>query len=302
MTHTFEQYFAHMNDLVVFRDAERGILNVNPAFTRIFGGDPDDWAGRHFDGAALGAQIGAFHNSRAYGQVRADGKTYWVEWDEADLPDGGSIAIGRLNADRRSLNRRESLPERERRRNKSRVCVPSMQAKPAAIPTPPPPAAIAAPEPDMHSELPSDAAFAPPPPFAEETQERAQFTVLLAEDDPLSAKLATALLQREDCVVIHVTDGKQAVELARQRTFDLVFMDMRMPFVDGPNACRAIRALGGAWTDIPIVALTANAFEEDRKTCLAAGMTGFITKPISAQTLLAARERWTFTKKPARIA
>jgi CheY-like chemotaxis protein len=298
MGHTFDTYFTHMNDLAVCRDAERRIVSVNPAFTNIFGGNPEDWTDRHFDGAVSGARIGAFHDNRAYGQVLAQGRTYWVEWDEAPLPQGGSIAIGRINADRRTAHRAAEAPERDRRRNKSSVMVPATKTTKASRPAPPPatlPPVKNPPEAPATS-VQNQSAPASAAPTPNHTR------ILLVEDDPLSAKLAMALLGRENCTVIHVSDGNEALDLARTQIFDLVFMDMRMPKMDGPSACRAIRALGGPWKDIPIIALTANAFEEDRKACLAAGMTGFVTKPIDAQTLLAVRERWTLSEKQAKLA
>ena len=69
-------------------------------------------------------------------------------------------------------------------------------------------------------------------------------------------------------------------------TFDIVFMDMRMPVMDGLEATRAIRALGGAWSRIPIVALTANAFPEDVRMCREAGMNDFVAKPTRKKVLV----------------
>jgi len=298
MGHTFDTYFTHMNDLAVCRNAKRRIISVNPAFTRIFGGEPEDWTDRRFDGAVSGAQIGAFHDNRAYGQVLAEGHTYWIEWDEAPLPQGGSIAIGRINADRRTARRAAEAPGRDRRRNKSSVMVPATNKTKIIKPTPPPASLTPAENPPVTSspQTPVQSASDTENPTPNHTR------ILLVEDDPLSAKLAMALLGRENCTVIHVSDGNEALDLARTQVFDLVFMDMRMPKMDGPSACRAIRALGGSWKDIPIIALTANAFEEDRKACLAAGMTGFVTKPIDARTLLAVRQRWTLSEKQAKLA
>ncbi len=284
-----------MNDLAVCRDSERRITNVNPAFISIFGGEPDDWSGQNFDGAVLGAQIGAFHDTRAYGQVNVGGRIRWIEWDEAALPGGGSLAIGRINADRRTLGRGELSPERDRRRNKSSISVPGQRSKQKGKSSAPP-AVLGGGVPENTGN--PDVAGVPTSSLAQDTHT----SILLVEDDPLSAKLAMALLGRANCKVTHVEDGHEALEIARQQTFDLVFMDMRMPKLDGPSACRAIRALGGAWADVPIIALTANAFEDDRKICQAAGMTGFVTKPISAQTLLAVRERWTSATNQARMA
>jgi CheY-like chemotaxis protein len=114
--------------------------------------------------------------------------------------------------------------------------------------------------------------------------------VLLAEDNPVGALLARTLLRREGCVVETAATGDEAVAATKRARYDLVFMDMRMPGMDGPAATRAIRA-GGDRT--PIVALTANAFAEDRKACLEAGMDDHLVKPLEPDALRAALTRWT---------
>jgi len=106
--------------------------------------------------------------------------------------------------------------------------------------------------------------------------------VLLAEDNPVGALLAKTLLRREGCVVETAGTGEEAVQALKRARYDLVFMDMRMPGMDGPAAARAIRARGD---DTPILALTANAFAEDRERCLAAGMNDFLTKPVEPDEL-----------------
>jgi signal transduction histidine kinase/CheY-like chemotaxis protein len=109
--------------------------------------------------------------------------------------------------------------------------------------------------------------------------------VLLAEDDPTNQLVFAKLLESVPSKLTVATNGREALEQARARTFDVVFMDMRMPEMDGLEATRAIRALGGAWTGIPIVALTANAFAEDVRACLDAGMNDFIAKPLRKAVL-----------------
>lgn len=123
--------------------------------------------------------------------------------------------------------------------------------------------------------------------------------VLLAEDNPVGALLAKTLLRREGCVVETAGTGEEAVQALKRARYDLVFMDMRMPGMDGPAAARAIRARGD---DTPIVALTANAFAEDRKTCLEAGMNDHLVKPLEPEALKAALARWTQRDIRAKVA
>ncbi|THD74353.1 MAG: response regulator [Phenylobacterium sp.] len=113
--------------------------------------------------------------------------------------------------------------------------------------------------------------------------------ILLVEDNPINALLARALLTREGCEVDHATGGADALAAAKVGTYDLILMDMRMPGMSGEEAARALRAMG---VTAPIVALTANAFEEDRRLCLAAGMNDFLVKPLSPDALRAMLTRW----------
>jgi len=113
--------------------------------------------------------------------------------------------------------------------------------------------------------------------------------VLLAEDNPINALLARALLEREGCAVRRVANGAEALEAAAAAAYDLILMDVRMPGIDGLQAAAALRARG---ITAPIVALTADAFEDDRKACLAAGMDDFLTKPLDLAALRAVLARW----------
>ena len=115
--------------------------------------------------------------------------------------------------------------------------------------------------------------------------------VLLAEDHPLSQDILFEMLEDLGCEVDIASDGAEAVACARDRGYDLILMDMQMPELDGLAATRAIRALPGH-RDTPIVALTANAFAEDRQRCLDAGMNAHIAKPVTPATLAAALGRW----------
>lgn len=114
-----------------------------------------------------------------------------------------------------------------------------------------------------------------------------QVKVLLAEDNAINALLTRTLLEAEGCLCDVVEDGVLAVEAVRNNQYDLVFMDMRMPNMDGLEATRKIRSLGHNAKVLPIVALTANAFDDDRNACFDSGMNDFMTKPVSAEELSA---------------
>ena len=109
--------------------------------------------------------------------------------------------------------------------------------------------------------------------------------ILLAEDNAINALLTRTLLEAEGCTVDVVEDGALAVEAVRNGAYDMIFMDMRMPNMDGLEATRKIRAMGHGADKLPIVALTANAFDDDRNACFDSGMNDFMTKPVAAEEL-----------------
>jgi CheY-like chemotaxis protein len=113
--------------------------------------------------------------------------------------------------------------------------------------------------------------------------------VLLVEDNPINALLARALLGREGCDIDHALDGSEAIAAVKTNAYDLILMDMRMPGLSGEETARRLRADG---VTTPIIALTANAFEDDRRACLAAGMDDFLVKPLSPDALRGALSRW----------
>lgn len=123
--------------------------------------------------------------------------------------------------------------------------------------------------------------------------------VLLVEDNPVGALLATTLLKRQGCVVETAAGGEEALRALERARFDLVLMDMRMPGMDGLTATRALRARGDT---TPVLALTANAFADDRRACLEAGMDDHLTKPLDLEALTAALTRWTNPPERAKVA
>ena len=115
--------------------------------------------------------------------------------------------------------------------------------------------------------------------------------VLLAEDNAINREVAVAILQDVDLEVDTAADGAEAVALVERNTYRLVLMDMQMPNMDGLDATRQIRKLPQAAT-LPIIAMTANAFHEDRLRCLDAGMDDFISKPVSPEVLYGVLLKW----------
>ena len=116
--------------------------------------------------------------------------------------------------------------------------------------------------------------------------------ILLAEDNELNREIAVEILSKYGFVVDTAENGVEAVEKIKESKpgdYDLVLMDVQMPLMDGGEAARQIRALPDpALAKIPILAMTANAFEEDRKSALECGMNGFLSKPINIEELIAA--------------
>jgi CheY-like chemotaxis protein len=134
--------------------------------------------------------------------------------------------------------------------------------------------------------------------------------VLLAEDNPINALLASRVVEKAGCTTVLATDGRKAVEAVRRSLdgteppFDVILMDVHMPELDGLEAVAELRKLvielgamprHGDQPPImlpPIVALTANAFSEDRQRCLDVGMDDYLSKPFERADLEAILDRW----------
>jgi two-component system sensor histidine kinase/response regulator len=117
------------------------------------------------------------------------------------------------------------------------------------------------------------------------------FRALLADDNAVNRELGIALLQQLGLLVATAVDGHDAVQQVAAGNFDLVLMDLQMPRLDGLAATRDIRALPQG-RDLPVIAMTASVCEQDRATCLAAGMNDFVAKPVDIRALAGTLARW----------
>ena len=128
--------------------------------------------------------------------------------------------------------------------------------------------------------------------------DRKALSVLLAEDNDINALLVIALLAREGHAVERVSNGQEALDALSKKAYDLVLMDVHMPVMDGLEATRQIRARG---LGLPVIALTANAMDEDRRICLDAGMNDYLAKPIDPDLFEALVERFSAPAEAPRM-
>jgi PAS domain S-box-containing protein len=115
--------------------------------------------------------------------------------------------------------------------------------------------------------------------------------ILLVEDEPINQEIALEQLRQIGMDAEAANNGVEAIERVRQTPFDIILMDMQMPKIDGPEATRQIRRIPGC-ERIPIVAMTANAFNEDRERCLQSGMNDFLSKPVNPDVLYSTLLKW----------
>ncbi len=123
-------------------------------------------------------------------------------------------------------------------------------------------------------------------PVAFPTRACGQLRVLLVEDNPANQKLATYILKDRGHVVEIAGDGEEAVYLTERNRYDVILMDVQMPGMNGLEATAAIRKRDGPQSRVPIIAMTAHALKDDRDHCLAAGMDGYLSKPVNAQEMI----------------
>ena len=123
--------------------------------------------------------------------------------------------------------------------------------------------------------------------------------VLLAEDNPVNQKVARKLLERLGCTVEVAGDGRKAVDLTAESTFDVVLMDVQMPVMDGFEATKAIREREGDAGRVPIIAMTAHAMDGDRERCLGRGMDDYLSKPVNLEEMGETLRRWSTAPESA---
>jgi two-component system sensor kinase len=117
-------------------------------------------------------------------------------------------------------------------------------------------------------------------------RQESSLRVLVVDDSPVNREVASGLLELCGHVVHTVADGAEAVREVADNDYDLVFMDLEMPEMDGLAATRAIRQLSNGRSQVPIYAMTAHALAESDQKCRDAGMDGFITKPLIPEQLI----------------
>lgn len=154
-------------------------------------------------------------------------------------------------------------------------------------------------EAEIQTTAPSAAPAEPPPASAEALllAHCRGARVLMVEDEPINREVARQLLEDVGLQVFVAEDGAKALAMAQAEGFDLIVMDMQMPVMNGVEATRALRA-DSLNRDTPVVAMTANAYEEDRQLCFAAGMNEHLSKPVQPEILYQTLLHWLSRRQP----
>ncbi|MCR8921162.1 response regulator [Dasania sp. GY-MA-18] len=116
--------------------------------------------------------------------------------------------------------------------------------------------------------------------------------VLIAEDNPVNQMVLKGMLEKLDCIVLTANNGQQALDTLQQQPVDIILMDCQMPIMDGFEATKKIRQTNSAYSNVPIIAVTANAMAGDNEQCIALGMNDYIKKPINRELLAQKIQHW----------
>ncbi|WEK57294.1 MAG: response regulator [Candidatus Brevundimonas phytovorans] len=160
--------------------------------------------------------------------------------------------------------------------------------RPLSRPVATAPAAATAPAPAPAKAPPAETATVVEPAPSEETLAEAPLRVLVVDDHAINRRAIQLILQSMDCEIAMAEDGLAALEACARTPFDVVFMDVRMPELDGRETTRRLRAGGGLNAAVPVIAVTADTAPEDIAACTAAGMNYFVSKPLTPGALLGA--------------
>ncbi|MGB1026213.1 MAG: response regulator, partial [Rhodospirillaceae bacterium] len=229
----------------------------------------DDSTTRRFEGTGLGLAICKLLVEAMHGRIAVDsdvgtGSTFWFE-----------VPLGVVD------DLQQDLPE-------SIAGLPSGEALRTEGGAPLLPGADSATAPTETSTGEAPSRLNKTAPATPESQDVSSgLRVLVAEDNPVNQMVAKGHLTKLGHRVAIAEDGVKAVEAVSTTEFDLVFMDVQMPNMDGLEATRRIRALGGSRSILPIIAMTANVMAGDRERCLDAGMDGYLPKPAKRADILA---------------
>ncbi|HEY0684797.1 MAG TPA: ATP-binding protein [Steroidobacter sp.] len=138
------------------------------------------------------------------------------------------------------------------------------------------------------------------PVIDESPDEHAAARVLVAEDNAVNRLLVKRMFEKLGCRIDLAGNGREAVEMASQLRYDIIFMDCLMPELDGYSATQALRQTERPERRVPIIALTANAMADDRAKCLAAGMDDHLSKPVSREEIRKTLQRWVYDRRSPR--